>query len=105
MKIPLKSGNDIHLVNIDDIQYLDIYKKIISVHTADTTYQTLSTLSDWHNFLQQYGFEKLSQSNIVNMGKIEAFDRETNRVFFSRGKHTGVSIPNIPKIKHYSKKK
>lgn len=105
MKIPLKRDDEIRLVDINDIQYLDIYKKIISLHTADATYQTLSTLNDWYAFLSEYGFEKLSQSSVVNLKRIETFDPETNRVFFSKGNNVGVSIPNIPKIKYYSKKK
>lgn len=110
MKIPLKQGKEIYLIEIGEIQYLDIYKKVISVYTSEQTFQTLSTLSDWYIFLREFGFERLSQSSIVNMNKIETFDSETNRVFFNgcnsifhRCHHVGVSIPNIPKIKNYIK--
>lgn len=105
MKIPFKQGNEVHLIDIDDIQYLDIYKKIISVHTKDEIYQTLSTLSDWHNFLEQFGFEGLSQSAIVNMSKIESFDKEMNMVIFEQGKSIGVSRANVKKIRDYIKSK
>lgn len=105
MKIPFKQGNEVHLIDIDDIQYLDIYKKTISVYTANETYQTLCTLSDWHSFLNQYGFDTISQSAIVNMSKIETFDRELSTVLFENGNSTGVSRANVKKIRNYIKSK
>lgn len=103
MKIPLKKENEIHLVSVDDIKYLDIYKKIISVHTEDEIYQTLFTLSDWHSFLSQYGYAMVNQSTIVNMSKIESFDKELNMVIFKKGNSVGVSRTNVKKIRNYIK--
>ncbi|MBU5443488.1 LytTR family DNA-binding domain-containing protein [Paenibacillus sp. MSJ-34] len=105
MLIPvMHKENGPELIDVDDILYLTIYKKGISIHTAHNVYEPLTTLEHWLKLLKPNGFDNLDRSNIVNLSKITWFDPYTNIVFFDGQQACTVSESNIKKVKHLKRK-
>lgn len=59
-------------IYIRDINYVEVRKHLITIHTSHGSYQKYGTLSNELDFLSRYGFVKCSQNYIVPLTKIQS---------------------------------
>ena len=62
----------------ESIYYIDVADKRVFAYTKDNVYQLQRTLTQLEDLLTEYGFVRISKSNIVNIFKIEKIKPEVN---------------------------
>lgn len=70
--------DEIRYINIDRILYLDCVDKKVFAYTREDVYPLEETLSHYEALLSDYGFTRISKSNIVNIFQIKAMKSEIN---------------------------
>lgn len=73
-----KEDDEIRYINIDSILYLDCVDKKVFAYTREDVYPLEETLSYYEVLLSDYGFARISKSNIVNIYQIKAMKSEIN---------------------------
>ncbi len=73
-----KEEDEIRYVNIDHILYLDCVDKKVFAYTRERVYPLEETLSYYETLLSNYGYTRISKSNIVNVYRIKAMRPEIN---------------------------
>ncbi len=86
-KIPLR---------FDDIHFIEIFNRIINVHTADKTYEYYAKLTDLENELAGCSFVRTNKSVLVNLAQIERL--EGNYVYLKNGRNLPLSRRYKPTI-------
>lgn len=62
-------------ININDIYYIECYKRHIFYHLKDEIHDTVDNISKVLDKLKEYGFYQIHQGYIVNFNKIKCFDK------------------------------
>lgn len=65
-------------LNVEDIYYIDTVDKRTFAYTKDSVYQLHYSLSKLEEMLWDYGFVRISKSNLVNIFQIEKIKPEVN---------------------------
>lgn len=86
----IKVKSDLIRIAIQDIFFVECCRKHIFYHMENSFYDTIENLSDVYNALKDYGFQQIHQGYIVNMEKIQRFDK--NSVILSNGDTVPVSV-------------
>lgn len=73
-----KEDDETRYINIDRILYLDCVDKKVFAYTREDVYPLEETLSHYEVLLSDYGFTRISKSNIVNVYQIKAMKSEIN---------------------------
>ncbi|HKM35957.1 MAG TPA: LytTR family DNA-binding domain-containing protein [Lachnospiraceae bacterium] len=73
-----RDEEDIKYIDIKDIFYLDCVDKKVFAYTETHVYPLEETLVHYEDVLADYGFVRISKSNIVNIFKIKAIKSEIN---------------------------
>lgn len=73
-----KDEDDIKYIEIKDIFYLDCVDRKVFAYTEKCVYPLKESLSHYEEVLEDYGFVRVSKSNIVNIYKIKAIKSEIN---------------------------
>lgn len=73
-----KDEDEIRYINIDRILYLDCVDKKVFAYTKEAVYPLEETLSYYEALLSNYGYTRISKSNIVNVYRIKAMKSEIN---------------------------
>lgn len=69
-------------IDTDDILYIAAKKNEISIHTIHGIVRPLVSLQDYEDYFQNYGFEMLSKSHLVQMAKIKHYNKGFHTVTF-----------------------
>lgn len=72
--ITLRWQKERYIIKISSIKYIEGYKRHVTVHTQDGTYEALGKISDLYKELAPHGFIRTHQGFIVNMDYIKRFD-------------------------------
>lgn len=72
--VTLKWQNERTVITINDILYVEGYKRHITVHTKDDEYESIGKITDMLEVLEPHGFIRIHQGFIVNMDYIKRFD-------------------------------
>lgn len=75
---------------INDIMFMESYKRRLLVHTTQKTYDHMGKLTDAYEQLKAHGFIMVHQSYIVNMNYIKSFSKE--EIILSDGRAVMVSV-------------
>ena len=87
-----------------DILYITIVNRKIEIHTTTGIIKG-SLIVQLEKLLSDYGFDKIDQSTIVNMKKINSFDDNSMKIHFENGDSCSVSRRNRKKVSiHFDKK-
>lgn len=86
----IRVKKDLIRISISDIFFVECCRKHIYYHMENSFYDTIENLSDVHSALKDYGFQQIHQGYIVNMEKIQRFDK--NSVILSNGDAVPVSV-------------
>lgn len=73
-KLAVNDEDKMCIISIDDIFYIDISEKEISIHTKDKTYTIRTKISTLEEFLPSNKFYRTHRSYIVNLNKITGFE-------------------------------
>lgn len=92
--ISLRWLNERYSIIINDITYIEGYKRHITVHTINEEFEAIGKISEILNALEPHGFTRVHQGFIVNMNYIKRFDvsdvvlRDNTKVMISVRKRT-----------------
>ena len=84
------------VVPLSEISFIEIFRKIVILHTEDREFHTYSTLSAISRQLDE-NFFQVHKSFIVNMNKIDSLD--TTDVILKNGRHIPLSRKNKAALK------
>lgn len=70
----IKNKGEIHKISINDIYYVEIYRKHLIFHTANGNFETIGKINEALIKLSPYGFCQVHQGYLVNMNHIKKFD-------------------------------
>ena len=70
----IKNKGQVKKIVINDIYYIEIYRKHLIFHTGTGKYETIGKISEALTNLSAYGFCQIHQGYLVNMSKIKDFD-------------------------------
>jgi DNA-binding response OmpR family regulator len=74
-QIPARKGDKIHLVNIDDINYVDIHREYTFLHTDNDRFLTSNTLAELEGLLDPGKFFRAHRGFIVNLEKVKEISK------------------------------
>lgn len=65
----------VHKVPINEIMYIEVIKKELTIHTKHTNYKTKSSMDKVEKELEKFKFYRCHKSYLVNMKYIETIDK------------------------------
>lgn len=68
------------MVRFDDIIYVTVHGKDVTIHTLQGEYRSLSTFEEFIDLLKPWGFEQIERSNLLKLSSIQRFDRKKSEV-------------------------
>lgn len=81
LKIPVKSGNSTLLFEPGDIDYVESLNKCVYVSVRGTMFQAQNTLYEMEEILKKAGFFRCHRSFLVNIQKVERFEKWTKNSY------------------------
>ncbi|NLZ70258.1 MAG: LytTR family transcriptional regulator [Clostridiaceae bacterium] len=79
MQIPVKYRDEIYLLDIEDILYIETVDRKTFVYTADKIYESDLKLYEIELELSERDFLRISKHGIVNLRKVKSLRAEINR--------------------------
>lgn len=73
----LDDGSDV-ILDPKEIYYLDFVDRKLFAYTKDGVYRVMNTLASCEEMLWNYGFVRVSKSNLVNIYKIKGLKPDIN---------------------------
>ncbi|MCR8744028.1 LytR/AlgR family response regulator transcription factor [Romboutsia lituseburensis] len=70
--IVVQEKNNIYKIPIDEILYIEVYKKDITIHTKNSEYQVKMSITNIEKELIQYNFFRCHRSYLVNLKKVDS---------------------------------
>ncbi|WP_270940913.1 LytR/AlgR family response regulator transcription factor [Romboutsia lituseburensis] len=70
--IVIQEKNNIYKIPIDEILYIEVYKKDITIHTQNNEYQVKMSITNIEKELIQYNFFRCHRSYLVNLKKVDS---------------------------------
>lgn len=95
--LPLIGRDGPQWIPIEDILFFSSNSRMV-VHTTQGLFSPPVTLNDFHTLLQEYRFDKLDKSNLVNLSKIVDYNERVYYALFSNGESCYVSRRNRTKM-------
>lgn len=86
-RVAVKDRQQIHVIPVNDIDYIEADGDYIKLHTAKSAYLKEKTMKYFEGCLPNY-FIRIHRSYIVNVNevaKIELYEKETYRVYLKNG--------------------
>jgi two-component system LytT family response regulator len=92
-KIILKTADNIHVVNMQDIMYCEADRSYTNFYLADKSRIMVSnTLGDYEEMFSEYGFLRIHQSYLLNLSYIKRYEKgEGGKVILSDTIHLPVA--------------
>ena len=103
-RISVKERQQIHIIAIEEIEYLEAYGDYIQLHTAKGTFLKEHTMKFIEERLPSTQFVRIHRSYIVNIqyvAKIELYEKEHYRVHLKNGKIIKTSDAGYKLIRTY----
>lgn len=101
-RIVVKSGSNIHVIPIDDIEQLEAQDDYVMIHTADGRFMKKETMGYLEQHLPQEQFIRIHRSHIVNINqiqRIEQYGKESYLLMLKNGNQVNVSKSRIKDLK------
>ena len=89
VRVAVKDRNNIHVIPVDDIDYIEADGDYVKLHTAKGDYLKEKTMKYFGENLPGQQFIRIHRSYIVNvneLAKIELYEKENYRVLLKNGK-------------------
>lgn len=74
-----KKNDEIHLIDVAQIIYIESVERKCFIYTADEVYESDFLLYELEHKLTEYGFFRISKSCLVHLPKIQSLRADINR--------------------------
>jgi hypothetical protein len=94
-RIAVKSGQKIHVIQVDDIYFLQADGDYVQIHTKNGKYLKEQTLKFFQEGLSPKKFARIHRSTIVNIeqiSRIELFEKQNQQLTLNNGEQLKMSI-------------
>jgi two-component system, LytTR family, response regulator len=101
-RVVLKVKNEIKIIPINDIKYLEANDDYVNIHTKEGKYLKNKTLSFFERTLEPSQFVRVHRSYIVKINeihKIESYEKDGHIIKLRSGEQIPVSKTGLPKLK------
>jgi len=101
-RIAVKDRQQIHVIPVNDIDYLEADGDYVKLHTAKKAYLKEKTMKYFEENLPSGQFIRIHRSYIVNVNevaKIELYEKESYRVHLKNGEHLKASSNGYKALK------
>jgi two-component system LytT family response regulator len=101
-RIVVKKGNDIRIIPVSDIFYLEAYDDYVKIYTKDDCYLKKKTMNYYEQVLDNTIFFRTHRSFIINLSqltKIELAEKNNYAAVLKNGKKISISRSNYSKLK------
>lgn len=103
-RIVVKKGNDIVIINVEKILYLEAQDDYVSIVTENGKFLKQKTMKYYEDKLPQDHFIRIHRSNIINlnyMKKIEPMEKENYAAVMSNSEILQISRSGYQKLKSF----
>jgi len=100
-RVAVKENQQIHIISLHDIDYLEAYGDYVQLHTAKKMFLKEHTMKYFEEHLPDY-FVRIHRSYIVNVDqvvKIELYEKESYRVWLKNGVTIKASSSGYKRLK------
>ena len=102
-RIVVKSGNNIHIIDIDDVLYLEAQDDYVEIHTRDgKKHLKNQRMKYYEQALDSTQFARVHRRfilNITELSKLEKFGKESYLAILKNGEQISVSLSGYGKLK------
>jgi hypothetical protein len=101
-RISIKKKQEIHLIPVHQIYYIEANGDYVLIHTVDKKYLKDRTMKYWETHLPEENFVRIHRSYIVNtefVAKIELYEKEIYKVQLKNGDSLKVSTTGYKLLK------
>jgi two-component system LytT family response regulator len=101
-RIAVKDRQQIHVIPVNDIDYIEADGDYVKLHTAKSAYLKEKTMKYFEENLPAQQFIRIHRSYIVNVNevsKIELYEKENYRVHLKNGEHLKASSNGYKALK------
>lgn len=78
-QLTVKRGNEIHLLDIARIIYIESVDRRCFIYTSDEIYESEFRLYELEHQLEEYGFFRVSKSLLIHLQDIQSLKADINR--------------------------
>ena len=103
-RIVVRDRNQVHVVPVADIDFVEAQDDYVSIHTAQKTYLKTQALSELETQLDPRKFVRVHRSYLINLDKLASLERptkDTQVAVLKNGKQVPVSRAGQDRIKAY----
>jgi two-component system LytT family response regulator len=101
-RIVLKDRNDIKIIPIEDVKYLEANDDYVNIYTEESKFLKNKTLGYFEKHLDSQVFVRVHRSYVVKIAeitKIEPYKKDSHIVILKSGEQIPVSKTGYPKLK------
>lgn len=101
-RIVVKENNNIRIIPIQEIQYIEAYDDYVKIHVGDNYFLKKKTMQYYEDVLNASQFVRVHRSFIVQLNqitRIEAMEKDTHIAFLKNGTRIPLSKTGYPKLK------
>jgi two-component system, LytTR family, response regulator len=101
-RIVVKTGNDIRIIPVSDVLYLEAYDDYVKIHTKSGVYLKKKTMSYYEKTLDQNQFVRVHRSYILALSqltKIEVFEKDSHVALLKNGVRIPLSKSGYSKLR------
>lgn len=101
-RVVVKTGNKIHIIQVEDIAYISADGDYVKIFSEGSHYLKLTTMGDLEKMLDPLEFIRIHRSylvNILEISKIESYQKENYLVYLKDGSQLPVSKAGMVKLR------
>ncbi|WP_439481838.1 LytR/AlgR family response regulator transcription factor [Cyclobacterium plantarum] len=101
-RVVVKTGNRIHIIPVEDIAYISADGDYVKIFSEGKHYLKLTTMGDLEKMLDPLEFIRVHRSylaNILEISKIESYQKENYLVYLKDGTQLPVSKSGMVKLR------
>lgn len=101
-RVVVKTGNRIHIIPVEDIAYISADGDYVKIFSEGRHYLKLTTMGDLEKMLDPLEFIRVHRSylaNILEISKIESYQKENYLVYLKDGTQLPVSKSGMVKLR------
>lgn len=95
--VTVKINNEIHFVDTDKINYIEVFHKDVFIHADDETLRCHKSIAEFEKELVRFGFFRTHRSYLVNISKIKSINNK--KAVMKNGDTVYTSEKNYAKLR------
>jgi two-component system LytT family response regulator len=102
VRIVVKAGNNIRIIPVGDVQYLEAYDDYIKVHTKDGVFLKKKTMNYYEQVLSPQQFVRVHRSYIIALSqltRVEPFEKDSHLALLKNGVRVPLSRSGYSKLR------